>query len=135
MSFLDLAVRQASRSACRYRVGAVLAVGRRVLATASNQQRNLPTVDFKHATFHAEEMVLRRTRYAVGAVVYVARINRAENPMMAAPCLRCQAALRKAGVVKAIYTTPLGAVSLDFSSGENRLLTTEHDASSVPLIL
>ena len=104
MSFIELAVRQARRSSCRYQVGAVLAAGSRVLAVGQNVRRNSPVVDFKHATFHAEETVLRRTRRAVGAVIYVARINAAGAPALAAPCPRCQEALRAAGVVKAIYT-------------------------------
>ncbi|MFF6984676.1 hypothetical protein ACFZAV_45235 [Streptomyces sp. NPDC008343] len=108
MAFIDLAIRQAMRSSCRYRMGAILARGNRVLAAGPNVFRNAANVDFRNATFHAEETVLRRARRTTGAVVYIARVNAAGNPMMAAPCRRCQAALSAAGVVRALYTTGAG---------------------------
>ena len=106
MALMDLAVRQALRSACRYRVGAVLAAGNRVLAAGPNLRRNNPMVDFRHAIFHAEEVVLRRVRAAPpGAEIFVARVNRAGVPLMARPCARCQQALAVAGITRVHYTT------------------------------
>ncbi|MCX5233271.1 deaminase [Streptomyces sp. NBC_00233] len=105
MALIDLAVRQALRSRCRYQVGAVLVAGNRVLAWSPNLRRNNPMIDFRHATFHAEEAVLRRANNPSGAVIYVARVNRAGVPLMARPCPRCQEALTAAGVVRAHYTT------------------------------
>ncbi|UUN30908.1 hypothetical protein [Streptomyces sp. FIT100] len=111
-AYLNLAVKQAARSRCRYRVGAVLAKGGRILAHSSNRYRNAPSTDFHHATFHAEEVLLRRTRSARGAVVYVARVRRNGAPALARPCPRCQRALAADGVVRALYTTPTGPGSL-----------------------
>ncbi|MET7391147.1 hypothetical protein ACFYPT_38930 [Streptomyces sp. NPDC005529] len=103
---MDLAVRQALRSTCRYRVGAVLVAGNRVLAAGPNLRRNNPVVDLRHATFHAEEAVLRRVRVVTpGTEIFVARVNRAGLPLMARPCPRCQEALAAAGVTRAHYTT------------------------------
>ncbi|MEU6708114.1 hypothetical protein [Streptomyces wuyuanensis] len=105
---IDLAIKQAGRSLCRYRVGAVLAKGGRVLARSSNRYRNHPGIDFRHATFHAEEMLLRRTRIPHGATVYVARVNNAGGPMLARPCSRCQRALADGGASRVLYTTSTG---------------------------
>ncbi|MFJ8390944.1 hypothetical protein ACIQ9Q_42060 [Streptomyces sp. NPDC094438] len=108
LPYLNLALKQAARSRCRYRVGAVLVKGRRVLAHSSNRYRNSPGIDFKHATFHAEEALLRRVCPPRGSVVYVARINWAGAPMFARPCTRCQDTLAAHGVTLARYTTPTG---------------------------
>ncbi|MEW1914328.1 hypothetical protein AB0442_39000 [Kitasatospora sp. NPDC085895] len=103
---MDLAVWQALRSTCRYRVGAVLVAGSRVLALSPNLRRNNPMVDVRHATFHTEEAVLRRVRApAAGAQVYVARVGRSGVPLLARPCPRCRRALARAGVVRAHYTS------------------------------
>ncbi|MEU6285068.1 hypothetical protein [Streptomyces sp. NPDC047028] len=105
MAPIDLAIRQAMRSRCRYRMAAVLVAGNRVLAWSPNLRRNNPMIDFRHATFHAEEAVLRRARHTAGAVIYIARVNLAGSPLLARPCPRCQQALAIAGVTRAHYTT------------------------------
>ncbi|MFB7867846.1 hypothetical protein [Streptomyces sp. NPDC056069] len=102
---IDLAIRQALRSDCRQRVGAVLVTGRRVMAASPNLRRNDPMIDFRHATFHAEEAVLRRVRHAAGSIIYVARVAADGTSVLARPCQRCQDGLAKAGIVRAYYTT------------------------------
>ncbi|WP_369293485.1 hypothetical protein [Streptomyces sp. TX20-6-3] len=104
-ALMQLAIRQAERSDCRQRVGAVLAVGNRVLSASPNLRRNSPSIDFRHATFHAEEAVLRKSRRAAGATAYVARVSSRGVPLMAQPCPRCHEALESAGVVRAYFTT------------------------------
>ncbi|MBH1939004.1 hypothetical protein I5Q34_32905 [Streptomyces sp. AV19] len=111
-AFLRLAIKQAERSPCRFRVAAVLVRGSRVLTHATNIQRNSPTTDFRHATFHAEEVLLRRTRRAHGSVVYVARVGKNGAPMMARPCPRCQKVLVSCGITVAHYTTEDGPRTL-----------------------
>lgn len=110
MPKIDLAIRQALLSGCRQRVGAVLVAGGRVLAASPNLRRNDPTVDCRHATFHAEEAVLRRVSKATGAVLYVARVSASGAPALARPCDRCKATLISAGVRCAYYTLEDGAV-------------------------
>lgn len=107
-SFLALALKQAARSQCKYRVGAVLAKGSRVLGQAANRQRNSPCVDFRNATFHAEEALLRRVSAPHGAVIYVARIDSQGLPALARPCARCQRVLSLHGITLAQYTTITG---------------------------
>ncbi|WP_422396788.1 hypothetical protein [Streptomyces klenkii] len=103
-----MALKQARRSQCRFRVGAVLVQGGRTLALASNVPRNSPSIDYKHASFHAEEVIVRRVGAAPRAVLYVARVDRAGSPMLARPCRRCQFALYAAGITRAHYTTSQG---------------------------
>ncbi|WP_367621052.1 hypothetical protein [Streptomyces olivoreticuli] len=103
--FLDLAAKQAARSGCRYLVGAVVTRSGRVLVTSCNRYRNSPGIDFRHATFHAEEMALRRAQHVHGAVIHIARINRAGEPRLARPCPRCISALVARGIIRAHYTT------------------------------
>ncbi|MDX2709785.1 hypothetical protein PV350_44345 [Streptomyces sp. PA03-6a] len=101
---IDLALRQALSSQCRHKMGAVLAVRNRILAASPNVRRNNPTIDFRHATFHAEESVLRRTANPASAAIYIARVNFSGIPMLAKPCPRCQKALLAAGIARVFYT-------------------------------
>ena len=105
MALVDLAVRQALKSRCRHRVGAVVVIGNRVLAFSPNLRRNDPTTDFQHATFHAEEAALRRLRNPARAEIWIARVTRTDQPALARPCPRCQHALTTAGITHAHYTT------------------------------
>ncbi|MGW2557557.1 hypothetical protein [Streptomyces sp. NPDC001635] len=114
-SYLELAVKQAMRSQCRYRVGAVLTRGGRILACSCNRYRNSSVVDYRHATFHAEEVLLRLARSTYGTVIYVARVNKAGRAVMARPCTRCQKALASSGISRAHYTTMSGPAVLDLS--------------------
>ncbi|MFE4583459.1 cytidine/deoxycytidylate deaminase family protein [Streptomyces chartreusis] len=104
MSGIKLAIKQAARSQCRHRVGAVLTAGSRVLVASPNLHRNSPTIDYRHATFHAEEATLRRIRNPRRTVIYVARLSARGLPTLAKPCDRCEEALRLAGVSRAYYT-------------------------------
>lgn len=111
-SMIGIAARQALRSRCRYKVGAVLVSGGRVLAASPNLYRNSPLIDFRHATFHAEEAVLRRAAKASGAVAYVARVDSRGSAKLARPCERCQVALASAGVRRVFFTDSKGVDSM-----------------------
>ncbi|MGW6413353.1 deaminase [Streptomyces vinaceus] len=117
VAWMQAALRQASRSTCRFQLGAVLVDGNRVLAAAPNKRRNSPTIDFRNSTFHAEVSVLRRAPRTAGTTVYVARLNARMRPAMAKPCSRCQLALWEAGVQRVFYTTGAGTIEgLSFST-------------------
>ncbi|MFJ4633927.1 hypothetical protein [Streptomyces sp. NPDC088847] len=104
MSMIEAALRQALRSKCRQKVGAVLCAGGRVLAASPNIKRNDPVIDLRHATFHAEEAVLRRVTRPAGATLYVARVSASGLPALAKPCPRCQIALASAQVRRVYFT-------------------------------
>ncbi|MFD9286451.1 deaminase [Streptomyces mirabilis] len=101
---IDLALKQALRSQCRKRVGAVLVLGTRVAVASPNRHRNDPAVTSRYATFHAEEAVLRRAARTARSTVYVARVDAAGLPRLAKPCARCQKALLAAGIARVHYT-------------------------------
>ncbi|MEU4172999.1 hypothetical protein AB0F46_39785 [Streptomyces sp. NPDC026665] len=112
---IRIAFKRAMKSNCRYKVGAVLVAGNRILAASANLTRNNPTVDFTHATFHAEEAVLRKVSNAKGVDIYVARVDARGVAAMAKPCPRCQEALRNAGIRRIYFTVDpitIGQMSL-----------------------
>ncbi|MCC2280832.1 hypothetical protein LKL35_36495 [Streptomyces sp. ET3-23] len=110
-----IALKEAAYSECRFRVGAVLVKGGRVLGRSCNRRRNCPRTDFRHATFHAEEALLRTTDIPRRAVVYVARLGREGVPLLARPCPRCQRQLAARGISLAHYTTDTGSGTLRMS--------------------
>ncbi|WP_371674245.1 hypothetical protein [Streptomyces sp. NBC_00289] len=115
MNLINHAIKQALRSDCRHKLGAVVASGGRVLSSAPNRRRNSPSIDFRNATFHAEEAALRRLRDAANATVYVARVDNRGVTRLARPCLRCQVMLLQAGVRRAYFTvSPTEIDLLDF---------------------
>ncbi|MEU9979617.1 hypothetical protein [Streptomyces sp. NPDC051014] len=109
-TLIRIALKAANESRCRYRMGAVVADGPRVLAARANLRRNAPDVDYLNATFHAEEAALRRVRSPAGTVLYVARVDASGNAAMARPCPRCERMLAEAGVVGVYFTTWDGEV-------------------------
>lgn len=139
MSLINLAIRQAARSQCRYKVGAVLAAGSRVIVAACNKQRNSPLIDHRNSTFHAEEAALRRVRASAVTTVYVARVNASGVPMLARPCPNCVTKLARAGISKAYYTVERGVIGEMSIRSEERLCAqgSTHDSfaqgDSVPV--
>ncbi|MCC2280936.1 hypothetical protein LKL35_37090 [Streptomyces sp. ET3-23] len=113
--YLVIALKEAAHSECRYKVGAVLVKGGRVLGRSCNRRRNSPRTDFRHATFHAEEALMRGTDIPPRTVVYVARLSRTGAPLLARPCPRCQRLLAARGITLAHYTTGSGSGTLRMS--------------------
>ena len=108
-SRLDQAVRIAENSECQKRHGAILTSGGRVLGIGVNTNRNDPAIigDAQLAySVHAEVAALRAWggTNLKNATIYVARIGRNGDPMMSKPCVKCQEALKAAGVKKVVYT-------------------------------
>jgi len=93
----------------RWRVGAVLVRGGSVLSTGFNRYRNDPAqVEFGHASYHAEEVALRRSGDAEGSTIYVARVTRSGLLGLAKPCPRCTDMLITEGVSTVVWSTPSG---------------------------
>ena len=102
----------AATSSCRFRHGAVIVKGGRVIAVGVNTHRNHPCVvtsPKNESSFHAEIMALRALQSeecAKGADIYIARIGWSEGePRLSKPCSICHAALINAGIRKIYYTT------------------------------
>lgn len=111
--YLKLAMKVAKYSDSPvYRHGAVLVKGGSVINLAANSQNTTSFgARFRHpdkgrATHHAEVASIlgvpkSKTK---GSILYVARINRKEEPMMSQPCPMCHDVLKHVGVKKVVYT-------------------------------
>jgi len=108
-TLLSRASELASHSSEKYRHGAIITRGGKTLAIGINRAINNPnhvTDPKTGASIHAEIAALNACRKSnlEGATIYVARILKDGSPAMSKPCLRCQKALRKAGIKKVFYT-------------------------------
>lgn len=92
------------------RHGALIVRGGSVISMGVNHDRNFPTVfgDLSlaqsFASVHAEISALNQTKNPEGAVIYIARVNKAGIPRMSRPCDRCFIKLIQAGIKEIIYT-------------------------------
>lgn len=104
------AARLAQQSTCNQRHGAIIVRGGSVLGTGINMMKNdpdTPGLDAKtQSSVHAECAALKsvRGKNLKGAVLYVARVNKRNAPMMSKPCPNCEEELKRRGVVKLVWT-------------------------------
>lgn len=103
------AIEIAKTSSCRTRHGAIIAHGPRVLAVATNTDRNSPLIctdPRSEAARHAEWNALRQVRGIDMSklTLYSARVLRNDTPAMAKPCIRCQDLLDFLGVGRVVWT-------------------------------
>lgn len=118
--FIHLALQTAALSEHpRFRLGAVLVQGSRVVALGVNKisthPRAINSYTNQHGiSIHAELSVLLRAgaERASGSTLYVARITRAGIPCLACPCERCQALALESGVKRIWYTGESGEATL-----------------------
>lgn len=109
--FLDQALELSRLSDCRYKHGAVVRKSGRTISVGINYMINDPQnleneVAKYNAAIHAEEAALNACKKVnlEGAIIYVARVNKNDEPAMSKPCERCQKALKARGVKKVVYT-------------------------------
>lgn len=111
------AVKVAHDSTYRWKHGAVVAKGNKVLGFAPNKFRNAPAVDEHNVSDHAERATLRellKSRDDLrGCTIYIARINKSGKTMMSRPCEDCMKAIVEAGIKEIVYTNELGSYSVE----------------------
>jgi len=104
---LKLAEAQARKSLHpRWKVGAALVKGGRIVSTGHNISKNnpsLPGIPLRSCSVHAEASALRGVD-ACGATLYVARVTRRNTLGMARPCAGCEKLLRAAQVRRVVWT-------------------------------
>lgn len=120
---LDRAIGVALTSECRWRHGAVLTRGSKIMAWSTNIYRNSSEIDYEGATFHAEEAALREfdrltgATYGVertkGLTLYIARVNAKGDAGMSRPCVDCFDILTYRGIRDIVYTNSLGRMSYE----------------------
>lgn len=119
--FLDRAVGIAMTSTCRWKHGAVLTKGAKILAWSPNILRNDSRLDYQGSTFHAEEAALRELCRVTGQsytnstfkgfTAYVARVNNFGETRISRPCKKCWRLLVDKGITEVVYTNELGGMS------------------------
>lgn len=89
---MAMALGVALTSRARFRHGAVVVRGGKVVGVSPNIQKNNPEfVDWRFSSIHAERAAMRKAGWPKRAIVYVARINRAGNmARFSKPCMECQ---------------------------------------------
>ena len=110
--FLTIAINLArSSNAGRYRHGAVVVKGGRILSTGINKVRNHPDVlsskeEVKSEShIHAEIDAIRKVSNLDGAKIYVARLNKNGTSVgLSRPCDSCYDKIVEVGITKIIYT-------------------------------
>jgi tRNA(Arg) A34 adenosine deaminase TadA len=111
------AVRVAQQSTYRWKHGAVVAKGNKVLGFAPNKLRNDPCVDEHNVSDHAERATLRellKVREDLrGCTIYIARVDKRNDTQMSRPCVECMRAIVSAGIKEIVYTNDLGSYSVE----------------------
>lgn len=106
----------AAKSTYRFRLGAVIVEGGRIKGTGYSKYQNSPINvhdnHVKKCSVHAEMDALRE--YTNGnffngtalkrATIFVARLNKANMPVLAKPCIGCTQSLLDSGITKFIWT-------------------------------
>lgn len=116
-NLIKRAVRTAEHSTYRWKHGAVVAKGNKVLGFAPNKFRNAPLVDEHNVSDHAERATLRellKSRDDLrGCTIYIARINKQGHTMISRPCPDCMKAIIAAGIKEIVYTNEFGSYSVE----------------------
>ena len=103
--YIDLAIREAEKSACHHRLGCVAISNGQVVSKAFNRYKNVGKDHYRRgeSTFHAEEIALHRTGSSTIDSLVVVRIT-SSGLSMACPCKRCLAHMRRCNVTTIFYT-------------------------------
>lgn len=97
---LDLAIREALKSNHRFRLGAVVFYGTKILASGFNKVCTHPKSPHPYKTIHAEFSALNKLEGTNlrRASIYVHRLMSKGEPGLAKPCLYCEGYIRSKGV-------------------------------------
>jgi deoxycytidylate deaminase len=93
----------------KFKLGAVLFKGSKILSTGFNTNKTHPKVMkyFKHGRVHAEFDCLLHAdpNDIVGASIYVLRMNKQGETVIAKPCPMCAKMMKEFGVEEAFWST------------------------------
>lgn len=103
--FLLKAIDIAKTSRCRYRHGAVVVSNGQVVSMATNKIVGDPEKAWRKAHIHAEIAALTAAgQRAIGATLYVARVNAQGLTRDSKPCKKCEGFIEKYKIGSVIYT-------------------------------
>jgi deoxycytidylate deaminase len=117
---MRVAIKQAHRSTARFKVGAAIARGKKVLAAAHNLWKTHPKFGSGfygnlHAEGHAIYKALRMGHDLSGCTIYVYR----KNNNLAKPCKHCQALIEKYGITDVVYSGATDDGSINYKETKN----------------
>lgn len=110
--YLDIATNLAmSSTVSKYRHGAVIVKGGRIISTGINKMKNHPNVFDSNVALikssshvHAEIDAIKKVPDLRGAKIYIARINKNNQTGLSRPCDNCYKKIISSGITKIIYT-------------------------------
>jgi len=116
-SRIKQAVKVASSSDYRWKHGAVVVRGGRVIGFAPNKFRNAPEVDAANVTDHAEAAIIRELLKNYpdlrNSVIYIARVSNSGQTRMSRPCANCMKLIVDAGIKEIVYTNDINGYSVE----------------------
>ena len=103
--FKDIAIQQSYKSAYKQRMGAVVVYRGKIVGQGHNKVHG--TGVMRLDGLHAEIEALNHTtaQYRDGSTIYVCRVNKRGDLMLAKPCTACEKKMRKIGVKYCWYST------------------------------
>lgn len=98
-----------------YKLGAVVANGRKVLGFGANDVvKTHPKSNTRFQKIHAELAAMLNARADLrGTTLYVYRSGKNERPLLSKPCKHCQALIEKEGIKYVVYSTERGFVKVE----------------------
>jgi len=108
ISFLSATAKIATTSQYRFRIAAMIVKSGRVLGADVNQRKVTAATPPNRVSTHAEVRVLKNTRNAQGATLYVARLRSEDITALARPCAWCIQHITKYGINRVVFTTNNG---------------------------
>jgi deoxycytidylate deaminase len=109
-SLIKLAKNEAEKSEHKFRVGAVIFDGKRIISRGHNHanawsSKLHPRFKKWNTSIHAEAMaILNARRRLKGKSIVVVRINRNGDYMLALPCEHCMSYLQYVGIKNIMYS-------------------------------
>lgn len=94
-------------TATNFKMGAVIAKGKRVLGVGFNDPyKTHPKSNTPYQFIHAELAAILNARTDLnGACIYVYRSGHNERPMLSKPCEHCMELIHRAGIKTVFYST------------------------------
>lgn len=113
VGMIRLASLIANKSKHKFRVGAVIVKGGRIVSSGCNKVGH-PSSNRIYASVHAEEqaihnLLIRNDLHTLAnSVIYVSRIGADGRTRMAKPCDLCHKMIQSVGIKRIVYTTDTG---------------------------
>ena len=101
--FLQIAAALAVNSYSRFRVAALVVDGSRIISRGVNDMLKSHPL-FYPANIHAELAAIISAPYTNGCTIYIARINKRGDIVIAKPCNRCSALIEQSGIRKVVHS-------------------------------